>query len=65
MPRILDEDKWETIWLASTIMTYKLSMESEHKAVELDKMREVQMKEMKEINKKLDLIIKYLETLDK
>lgn len=65
MPKILDEDKWEAIWLASSIMTYKLTIESEHKAQEIDKIRETQLEEMKKINEKLDLIMDYLGVFDK
>lgn len=60
MPRLLHEDQWEIIWLASTIMNYKLSIESEHKAKELDSIQKTQLEDMKKLNKKIDLIMKHL-----
>lgn len=53
MSKILHEDKWEAIWLANAIMSYKLTIESEHKAKELDK----QAQQIAEINEKLDKIL--------
>lgn len=60
MPKLLHEDKWEIIWLASAIMTYKLTIESEHKAKELDGIQKTQLEDMKKLNKKIDLIMKHL-----
>lgn len=54
------EEQWEAIWFINIIMSYKISIDNETKAVEVDKIRRTQLEDMKDIKQKLDLIMEHL-----
>lgn len=65
---IFDEYHWEVIWLATLIMSYKGSLDSEHQNHEDDKFREMIVdtnKSIKSLDEKLNLVLERLDKIEK
>lgn len=58
---ILTEEQWEALWFINAIMSFKISTDQELKSEKIDELRETQSRDIKEINRKLDLIMKKLD----